>query len=305
VSDFPAGSGAAMPHGGARPGRWKIGGCTITAIVEEQNDGLPPQMFFPEATAGEVAKHAWLVPDFADARGRLSMSVQAFVVEIADRVVLVDPCVGNGKKLPLAYWNEREWPFLERFAEAGFDPGNIDTVVHTHLHADHVGWDTQLRDGSWVPTFTGARHLYTQAALDWCRTGQGIAVEGVYVESVGPIVDAGLADVVSENADLGDGLTLEPTPGHTPGHVSLWIRSGGETALVSGDFLHHPVQCAEPQWAEIGDEDAEVARSTRRSMLERAAASGALFLGTHFPTRPAGRMIVDGEWWRFVPERAV
>jgi glyoxylase-like metal-dependent hydrolase (beta-lactamase superfamily II) len=133
----------------------------------------------------------------------------------------------------------------------------------------------------------------TSAALEWCRRGEGVAVAGVYEQSVAPIVE--------QDADLGDGLRLEPTPGHTPGHVSLWIRSGDETALVSGDFLHHPVQCAEPQWREIGDEDADVARATRRSMLERAATSGALFLGTHFPTVPAGRIRTEGEVWRFVP----
>jgi glyoxylase-like metal-dependent hydrolase (beta-lactamase superfamily II) len=120
-------------------------------------------------------------------------------------------------------------------------------------------------------------------------------------ESIAPIVEAGLADVVDEDADLGDGLRLEPTPGHTPGHVSLWIESEGETALVTGDFLHHPVQCAEPSWAEVGDRDPEEARATRRRMLGRAAETGALFLGTHFATRPAGRIARHGDAWRFVP----
>jgi glyoxylase-like metal-dependent hydrolase (beta-lactamase superfamily II) len=281
--------------------RWQVGDATITTIVEDQSEGIPPQAFFPDATAEMVAKHSWLVPDFADAKGRIAMAVQAFVIEAAGRTIVVDPCVGNDKKLPFAFWNERKWPFLDRFLEAGFNPAGIDTVIHTHLHADHVGWDTQLRNGAWTPTFEKARHLYTGVALDWCRAGKGVAVEGVYEQSVAPIVEAGLSDIVEENADLGDGLKLEPTPGHTPGHVSLWVESGGETALVSGDFLHHPVQCAEPHWREIGDEDADVARATRRSMLERAASSGALFLGTHFPTFPAGRIRTDGDVWRFVP----
>jgi glyoxylase-like metal-dependent hydrolase (beta-lactamase superfamily II) len=283
--------------------RWKVGDCTITTVVEDQSERIPPEAFFPEATAADVAKHAWLVPDFADAKGRIAMAVQAFVIEIAGRTILVDPCVGNGKKLPFAFWNERDWPFLERFTEAGFHPAKIDTVVHTHLHADHVGWDTQLQDGGWAPTFPRARHLYTEAALAWCRAGEGVAVAGVYDQSVAPVIDAGLADIVGEDADLGDGLRLEPTPGHTPGHVSLWIESNGETALISGDFVHHPVQCAEPQWREIGDEDVEVARQTRRSMLSRAAECGALFLGTHFPTAPAGRVEARGSVWRFVPQR--
>ncbi|HMJ13603.1 MAG TPA: MBL fold metallo-hydrolase, partial [Polyangiaceae bacterium] len=200
-----------------------------------------------------------------------------------------------------AFWNEQEWPFMERFSEAGFTPEAVDTVVHTHLHADHVGWDTRLEGSTWVPTFARARHLYTERELAWCRAGGNPGIDGVYADSIAPIVDAGLADIVSEDADLGGGLRFEATPGHTPGHVSLWVESEGERALISGDFLHHPVQCSEPSWAEIGDENADEARATRRRMLNRAAELGVLFLGTHFPTHPAGRIRVEGDAWRFVP----
>jgi len=281
--------------------RWRVGACTLTSVLEAETRRIPPELFFPAAKAADVARHRWLVPDFADERGRIAMRVQAFVIETPRRRVLVDPCVGNGKKRPLPYWNEQSWPFLERFAEAGFEPERIDTVVHTHLHADHCGWDTRLADGEWVPTFPNARHLYTRAELDWCRAGGNPGIDGVYADSIAPILAAGLADVVPEDTSLGDGLRLESTPGHTPGHVSLWIESQGETALVSGDFLHHPVQCAELDWAEGGDLDAELARATRRRMLARAAATRALFLGTHFATRPAGRVEAHGDAFRFAP----
>lgn len=282
--------------------RWTVGRCTITSILEEQIEHIPPEMFFPVATAADVARHRWLVPDFADADGRIALRVQALVVEIGARCVLVDPCVGNHKTLAMPFWNQREWPFLERFAEAGFAPERMDTVVHTHLHADHVGWDTHLSGGQWVPTFTRARHLYTARELAWCEAGGNPGIDHVHAQSIAPVLAAGLGDVVAEDADLGDGLRLAPTPGHTPGHVSLWIESDGATALVSGDFLHHPVQCAEPGWAEVGDENAELARETRRAMLARAAAMRALFVGTHFPTHPAGRIVADGDAFRFVPE---
>jgi glyoxylase-like metal-dependent hydrolase (beta-lactamase superfamily II) len=281
--------------------RWRVGACTLTSVVEDETRGIPPAMFFVGAKEADVARHRWLVPDFADERGRIAMRVQAFVIESRGRCVLVDPCVGNGKKRPLPFWNERSWPFLERFAEAGFAPEKIDCVVHTHLHADHCGWDTRLQDGEWVPTFANARHLYTQRELDWCRAGSNPGIDGVYADSIAPILAAGLADVVAEDVSLGGGLRLESTPGHTPGHVSLWIESQGEVALVSGDFLHHPVQCAELDWAETGDLDADLARATRRRMLERAAETRALFLGTHFPTRPAGRIEPHGDAFRFVP----
>jgi glyoxylase-like metal-dependent hydrolase (beta-lactamase superfamily II) len=281
--------------------RWTVGRATVTSVVEDESSRIPPEFFFPEARADDVKRHPHLVPDFADAHGRLTLRVQAFVVQLDGRRVLVDPCVGNGKKRAIPFWNERSWPFLERFAEAGFAADEIDTVLHTHLHADHVGWDTKLEAGIWTPTFRRARHLYTQRELDWCRAGANPGLTGVYADSVEPVVAAGLADVVEEDADLGGGLRFEPTPGHTPGHASLWIETAGEAALITGDFLHHPVQCAELSWAEIGDEDPDAACATRRRMLARAAEKRAVVFGTHFATRPAGRVERLGGGFRFVP----
>lgn len=154
---------------------------------------------------------------------------------------------------------------------------------------------------TWVPTFQNARHLYTQRELDSCRAEENPGVAGAYIESVAPVIQAGLADVVDEDADLGDGIRLEPSTGHTPGHVSLWLESEGATLLVTGDFVHHPVQCARPDWAEIGDAAVDQARETRRRMLSRAAELGCLVIGTHFPGRPAGRVVPHGDAWRFTP----
>jgi glyoxylase-like metal-dependent hydrolase (beta-lactamase superfamily II) len=282
--------------------RYRVGDAVISCVVESENPGIPTRFFFPEADDEDVKRHAWTIPEFADERGRIVMRVQAFVVELGGRVVVVDPCVGNGKKRALPFWNEQTWPFLERFAEAGFAPDRVDVVVHTHLHADHVGWDTRLAGKDWVPTFAPARHLYTARELDWAKSTDGPGNAGVYEDSIAPIFAAGLADLVEEDADLGGGLRLEPTPGHTPGHVSLWVESRGERALLTGDFVHHPVQCAEPHWAEVGDEDADRARATRRRLFERAAATRALVLGTHFASRPGGRIRADGDVWRFEPE---
>lgn len=281
--------------------RWKVGDATITSVLEDEIAHIPPEFFFPDATAADVARYPALVPDYADEQGNITLRVQAIVIDTGSRRVLVDPCVGNGKKRPLPFWNEMSWPFLERFAEAGFEVESIDTVVHTHLHADHVGWGTHLVDGEWLPTFTKARHLYTARELEYCRADDNPGVKGVYADSVAPVVAAGLSDVVAEDADLGNGLRLEPTTGHTPGHVSLWIESAGERALISGDFLHHPVQCAEPDLAEIGDFNIAEARATRHRMLAQVAESGALMLGTHFSGSPAGRVVAAGDVWRFEP----
>src|SRR5262245_6449935 len=156
------------------------------------------------------------------------MRVQALVVEAGGRTVLVDPCVGDGKTRQFFFWNDQQWGWLDRFLEAGFTTDQVDTVVHTHLHADHIGWDTHPVDGAWVPTFTGARHLYTQGEVDHFRAEEQRTAEDSWGDSVQPIFDAGLADLVADDADLGDGLRLAPTPGHTPGHTSLWIESEGE-----------------------------------------------------------------------------
>lgn len=281
--------------------RWAVGAVTITSIVEECTEGIPPELLFPDATAEAVREHDWVIPTFADEQGNIAMTVQAFVVEVAGRTLLVDPCVGNGKTLEMPVWNLRTWPWFERFEAAGYTAGAIDTVVHTHLHADHVGWDTHRDGDAWVPTFTNARHLYTEASLASLHVPDGYDAGTVLKESVQPILDAGLADVVAEDADLGDGLRLAPSNGHTPGHVSLWIESEGEVAIISGDFLHHPMQCSWPELAEIGDADVEEARATRRRMLAEAADRGALFIGTHFPRRPAGRVVTHGDHWRFLP----
>jgi glyoxylase-like metal-dependent hydrolase (beta-lactamase superfamily II) len=267
--------------------QWSIGDSTIVSVVEAETAHIPPEFFFAGVDAAAVKEQPWLVPDFADDQGNITLRVQALVIDQPGRRVLVDPCVGNAKVRSLPFWHQQSWPFMERFAAAGFDPESIDLVVHTHLHADHVGWDTHLADGTWVPTFTNARHLYTEAELEFCRRAAGTNGEDVYGDSVAPIVDAGLADVVDGNTDLGTGLRLEATPGHTPGHVSLWLESGGDAALVTGDFVHHPAQCGQPSWSEVGDDDVELAEATRRR--------------THFPTHPAGRVVTDGDAWRFVP----
>jgi glyoxylase-like metal-dependent hydrolase (beta-lactamase superfamily II) len=293
---------ATVPAMSTETQQWQVGAATITSVVEDEVAQIPPEFFFPDADAAQVAAHPWCVPTYADAAGNVSLRVQALVVETAGRRVLVDPCVGNFKDLGSPFWSHQEWPFMDRFAAAGFTVDGIDTVVHTHTHPDHIGWDTHLVDGAWVPTFTRARHLYTVEEMAFARlAADHEMMRHSFRDSIEPIVDAGLADEVAMDADLGDGLRFEPTPGHTPGQVALWIESEGERALISGDFIHHPVQCSEPDWAEIGDLDADEARATRHRMLHDAATGGYLVVGTHFPGRPAGRVVAVGDAWRFEP----
>lgn len=279
---------------------WQLGAARITSVVEAQTDGIPPVLFFPDATSELIAQHATAIPaGAADEAGNVSMRVQAFVVETHGRLIVVDPCIGNGKPRQMPFWSDQNWPFMERFRAAGFDPAEVDLVVYTHLHVDHVGWSTHKVDGRWVPTFLKARHLFVTPELEFLRSTDEGDNPAIDEDSVSPIFDAGLADMIEIDADLGMGLQLEPTVGHTPGHASLWVESAGERALITGDFIHHPVQCAEPALAFVSDADPAQAQATRLAMLGRLADEAPLTLGTHFPTAPAGRVVANEGTWAF------
>lgn len=285
----------------ARPQRWRVGELTITSVVEMEGP-VPPEMFFADTGAEDIQRHSWLLPHFATADGRVILRIQALVLEAGERQIVVDPCVGNGKQRTIVpFWSNLQTRFLEHFAEAGFDREKIDLVVHTHLHADHVGWDTMRVGDAWMPTFPNARYLYTQRELDYWMAEDQRRLEDVYGDSIAPVFAAGLAEIVPEDGEVAPGLRLEPTPGHTPGHVSLRLRSAGKEAVVTGDLMHHPVQCAEPHWREHGDWDADMARATRHQFLRSAAESQVTVIGTHFPNLPVGRVVPHGEVWRFEP----
>ena len=281
--------------------RWTVGDTTVTAIVEAETVGIPVQFFYPEATADDVRRVDWLgdVPGTATPDGAISFRVQAFVVERAGRTVLVDPCVGNGKRRGLPFWNDLSLPWLERFTAAGFAAEQIDLVVHTHLHEDHIGWDTHLVDGEWVPTFKNARHVYVAEELEYAALDIRRERDDPYADSIEPILHAGLADVVAADADLGHGLRLLPTPGHTPGHTSLIVDSGDDGFVVSGDLLHHPFQLNDPSIAEAADWDNGMAARTRSDFFDHCARTGCLVGGTHFPVAPLGRIETHGGAWRF------
>jgi glyoxylase-like metal-dependent hydrolase (beta-lactamase superfamily II) len=277
---------------------FRIGDVRITRVVEMEGP-VPGTFLFRDATPEAVGRHEWLREHFATSGGKLHSAIQGLVVESGGRRILVDTCVGNDKVRANPHWNRLQGRFLEDLAAAGHPAPAIDTVVCTHLHVDHVGWNTRLHEGRWMPTFERARYLFGRTEWEhWSKhpdSDDGPVIE----DSVQPVVDAGLADLVEPDHRITDEVCLEPTPGHTPGHVSVRIRSRGEEAIITGDMMHHPVQCAEPDWASNFDVDAEAARVTRRRCLERWHGEGAQVFGTHFSTPTAGRIERDGEAWRF------
>ena len=286
-----------------QPLRWRVGDVAITQIVESAGSS-PPGFLFADLSAEQVRSHAWLRPHFATAEGRLIASIHAFVVESRGRTIVVDTCVGNDKQRALAAWNQLHGPFLRDFAAAGFAPERVDVVVCTHFHSDHVGWNTRLVDGRWLPTFANARYLASAAEHRHLQSHDDPAERQLLADSVQPVVDAGLFDWVATDHALTDEVRLEPTPGHTPGHVSVRIRSSGAEAVVTGDLMHHPLQCAAPNVCSRFDDDRAEALATRLRFLREQADRDVLVLGTHFATPTAGRIVSDGATWRFAVEPA-
>jgi glyoxylase-like metal-dependent hydrolase (beta-lactamase superfamily II) len=279
--------------------KWRVGEVTVTKIVELEVTG-GSRFILPQATYEVVLPIVWLQPDFADERGRLKMSIHALVVETSSRRIIVDTCLGNDKEnRRIPTWNKLQTSFLADLAAAGYPRETIDTVVCTHLHVDHVGWNTMLADGRWVPTFPNARYL--MGCVEYAHwTGQRDREDmiAVLADSVTPVWDAGLVDLVETEHRICDEISLLPTPGHTPGHVSVRIVSRGEEALVTGDFMHHPCQIARPEWSSTADSDPEEARHTRQAMLTSLAGTPTLVIGTHFAGRTAGHVVRDGDAFR-------
>jgi glyoxylase-like metal-dependent hydrolase (beta-lactamase superfamily II) len=283
--------------------RWSIGDVAVTRVVEVEGP-MPGTFILPDATPDNVRAHAWLRPHFADEDGSFIGSIHAFVLESCGRRIVVDTCVGNDKVRQNAAWNQLQTRFLDDLAEAGYPPHTIDVVLCTHLHVDHVGWNTMLVDGRWVPTFANARYLFARDEwAHWSRE-QGTEEAVVVEDSVRPIVDAGRCDLVEMTHRVTDEVWLEPTTGHTPGHVSVRISSRGEDAVITGDMMHHPVQCAEPDWTSHFDFSQDAARATRRAFLTRYADKPVTVFGTHFATPTAGHIVSHGTTWRFRPRGA-
>jgi glyoxylase-like metal-dependent hydrolase (beta-lactamase superfamily II) len=278
---------------------WRVGDVTIIKVVELEATG-GSRFLLPQATREAILPIAWLRPHFADETGRLHMSIHAFIVQTPTHRIVVDTCLGNDKQnRHIPHWNNLHGPFLRDLAEAGYPRESIDTVLCTHLHVDHVGWNTMLVDGRWVPTFPRARYLMGRAEFrHWTDDHGREDMRHILSDSVLPVYDAGLVDLVETDHRIGDEISLIPTFGHTPGHVSVRIVSRGEEAIITGDFLHHPCQIAHPEWSSTADWDADQAHATRLRMYQELAGKPVLVLGTHFAGATAGRIVRDGAGFR-------
>jgi glyoxylase-like metal-dependent hydrolase (beta-lactamase superfamily II) len=277
---------------------FKIGSSTVSRIEESSGLGFQAKVLLPDWHDGIVKQHSdWLVPGhFNIQKQRFILSVHSWLIETPQHNILVDTCGGDDKERPdfLAF-HHKKTGYLERLAQAGLRPEDIDYVLCTHLHVDHVGWNTQLRDGRWVPTFPNAKYVFSRTDhdhFDPTRASGGASPERqrVFNDSVLPVVESGQTELVNGHHSLGDYLTISPAPGHTPGHVTLRLSDGREEALFSGDILHHPIQVFEPEWNSAFCVDPIAARATRRQVLEHCVAHGSLLCPAHFAAPHCGHV---------------
>ncbi|MEM7250252.1 MAG: MBL fold metallo-hydrolase [Pseudomonadota bacterium] len=264
--------------------------------VEEMIWTISPRFLFDDLTYEDFEPHRdWLVPHFSTEELKMRLSIHTFVVRTAHHTILVDTCVGNHKKRDVPLWNNMESDYLARLTASGVDPKEVDYVMCTHMHVDHVGWHTRAENGRWVPTFPKAKYLFHQREWDFWRQTDDENQQEVLRDSLVPIVDAGLAVMVEDDFAIEDQIRLEPTPGHTPGHCSVQLGAGARPgAVITGDMIHHPSQIREPHWTSRVCWDRALSATTRQAFLERYANTDTVILGTHFAPPTAIRVAERG-----------
>jgi glyoxylase-like metal-dependent hydrolase (beta-lactamase superfamily II) len=283
-----------------------VGAAKITRIEETYDFFFEAKKFFANWRDEIVAEHmGWMVPNhYNPATGFLKLSIHSWLLEIGGRKILIDTCVGNHKsRKHRPFWDDLNTPYLERLAAAGVKPEDIDMVMCTHLHVDHVGWNTRLDNGRWVPTFPNARYLISRREWDhWQAAGMAaLARTGDYItDSVLLIFKAGQADLIGDEHLLASDIALEAAPGHTPGLTLVRLDGGRREAILCSDLMHHPLQVQYPTWSTRFCADPDQARQTRIEFFKKHADSGRLVFPTHFPTPTGGTIMRDGAEYLFV-----
>jgi glyoxylase-like metal-dependent hydrolase (beta-lactamase superfamily II) len=275
---------------------FRIGDVSIRRIEESLGHGFAPEMLFPDADPALFRQQGpATAANFYDAAAdRLMSSIHTWLVRTPRHVILIDTCAGNHKHRPMmARFHGLETPFLERLKAEGVTPAQVDLVICTHLHVDHVGWNTRLQEGRWVPTFPNARYVISRREVEfWSAQARAAQSDAdltalIHFDSVQPILDSGQTELIEDGFALEDNFLLRHAPGHTPGQMIARLDRHGERAIFSGDVMHHPIQIGNPHVNSCFCDDAEAARTTRRRVLEECAESGALLLPAHFG-RPHG-----------------
>lgn len=282
-----------------------VGDIRIDAIVESPRVAIPFAQLVPTADRALIdAERSWLEPRFADlAQGVGFLSFHSYLLRTPRHTVLVDTCVGNDKdRGGHAFFHGLRSGWLDDLRRAGVEPEAVDFVMCTHMHADHIGWNTRLHDGRWVPTFPKARYVFARREFEHRQRAwraDPAAGYGAYADSILPVVESGQAMIVESDHDLEGHISLEPAEGHTPGNVVIHLRSLGSSAVLTGDAIHHPIQVCYPEWSAAFCEDPAQSAACRRRLVERLADTSTLVLPAHFPSPTAGWIRAHRDRWRF------
>ena len=287
----------------------RIGDFEVQRISEFEGPFIAPEVFFP-AFDPEVlrANPDMTGPQLIDpATGKLIFSFHSFIVKTGHHTILIDSCIGNDKERPTRpQFHRLKSPFLADLASAGVTAEDVDYVMCTHLHWDHVGWNTRLENGQWAPTFPNARYIMARREFDhWQevqRRGEDTPHRRAFEDSVLPVVRTGQSVLVNDDYAFEDGLWFESAPGHTPGNVVIHARSRDDHAVFLGDVLHHQFQLMQPEWSTLACTDLELSRKTRTRLVEEYAGNGTRLLPGHFPALTAGRIVRHGSAYRYVFE---
>jgi glyoxylase-like metal-dependent hydrolase (beta-lactamase superfamily II) len=284
---------------------WRVGEAEITRVLEYEKPFVAIGQLLPGLTPEVLARHReWMEPRLLDpATGFAVIAFHSFLIRTPHHLILVDTCTGNDKHRPhKTNYHQKHWPYLENLAAAGAQPEQIDFVMCTHLHVDHVGWNTRLVDGRWAPTFPRARYLIARQEWEYWRVDaqrELYTPDRYHEDSILPVIESGQTDFVSLHHVIDDWVRLEPSTGHTPGHVNVRVRSGEASAVLCGDIFHTALQVAEPQINSCFCIEPEKARRTRREFLESHADAPVLVMPAHFPTPTVGRVRRQGPSYRF------
>jgi len=280
------------------PPPFKIGNLEIQQVVEMQAPFFGVKDFLPTSDSNKVQMLKPLVEPWAlcPDTGKIILAVQTYVVRTSKHTILLDTCVGCDKFSAIPAWNMRsDNGWLSRLASAGVSPESVDYVFCTHLHGDHVGWNTLLRDGRYVPTFPNAKYIFAKKEIDFQSTRTEENRKRSYQQSIVPVLEAGQAQLVDTDFALDDEVWLVPTPGHTPGHVAVHLKSAGMEAVMIGDAMHSPLQCVHPEWSSKPDSDPIIAAKTRIDLIENCIAHDYLVLTSHFPLPSIGKLTGTGD----------
>jgi glyoxylase-like metal-dependent hydrolase (beta-lactamase superfamily II) len=274
--------------------KFQVADLIIQRVIEQETPYFPALELLPDLTPEMLAEHRpWLKEAKAlDDNDVLILCFQSYVVKTPHHTILIDSCIGNDKpRAGRPNWHKKtDDTYMRGLASAGVSVDDIDVVMCTHLHVDHVGWNTRLDNGRWVPTFPKARYVFGQREYDYWATQNAKAEVAPFADSVLPVVEAGRADLVVDDFALGDHVRIVPTPGHTPGHIAIAIGKGKDDAVFAGDLIHTPLQLRYPELSPKFDVDPTQAATTRRQFLERYCDTDTLCCAAHFPSPTVGKI---------------